>query len=152
RWTPIPQTRPPRDDSRATRPSPPRAPAEPPPMDNLLSLAFEAYNIEQNHHRHYAVTLGRDLLDHWTVANRDGRTGQAGQDRRYADDDAKAIQAIIRDRLRRRLSAPRRIGCAYPLAAYSAAPGFDAAAWLPGEVMARFFDPSIRRSVLVGLD
>jgi hypothetical protein len=48
------------------------------------------------------------------------------------------MRAIIRDRLRRRLSAPKRIGCPYHPAAFSAAPGFDASAWLPDEVMARF--------------
>jgi predicted DNA-binding WGR domain protein len=108
-------------------------------MDNLLSLAFEAHSVENNHHRHYAVTLGRDLLDDWTVAIRYGRTGQAGQERRYAAAEPDEIRAIIRDRLRRRLSAPKRIGCAYHLSAFSAAPSFDAAAWLPGDVMARFF-------------
>jgi hypothetical protein len=49
------------------------------------------------------------------------------------------MRAIIRDGLRRRLSAPKRIGCPYRLAAFSAAAVFDAAAWLPSEVMARFF-------------
>jgi hypothetical protein len=49
------------------------------------------------------------------------------------------MRAILHNRLRRRLSAPKRIGCAYRLAAFSATPGFDAAAWLPGEMMAEFF-------------
>ena len=49
-------------------------------MDNLLTLALEAHNAEKNHHRRYQVTLGRDLLDHWTVAIRYGRTGQAGRE------------------------------------------------------------------------
>jgi hypothetical protein len=49
------------------------------------------------------------------------------------------MQAVIRDRLRRRLSAPKRIGCPYRLAAFSQAPSFDATGWLPGDVMARFF-------------
>jgi len=30
-------------------------------------------------------------------------------------------------------------GCPYRLAAFSTAPGFDIQAWLPGDVMARFF-------------
>jgi predicted DNA-binding WGR domain protein len=111
-------------------------------MDNLLSVAFEAHNSEQNHHRHYAVTLGRDLLDDWTVAIRYGRTGQAGRELHYAAADPDAMKAVVRDRLQRRLSAPKRIGCPYRLAAYSAAPGFDAAAWLPGDIMARFFQPT----------
>src|SRR3954447_10133243 len=118
---------------------PPRKPNEEEPMDNLLTVAFEAHNNEANHHRHYAVTVGRDLLDDWTVAISYGRTGQAGRELRYAAAEADAMRAVIRDRLRRRLSAPKRIGCPYRLAAFSAAPGFDAASWLPGEVMAKFF-------------
>ena len=39
-------------------------------------------------------------------------------------------------------AAPRRIGCAYRLAGFSAAPGFDATAWLPGDIMTRFFQAS----------
>lgn len=108
-------------------------------MDNLLTVAFEAHNAEKNHHRHYAVTVGRDLLDDWTVAIRYGRTGQAGRELRYADAEAEEIRSIIRDRLRRRLSARKRIGCSYRLTAFNAAPGFDASSWLPGDVMARFF-------------
>jgi predicted DNA-binding WGR domain protein len=108
-------------------------------MDNMLTVAFEAHNAARNHHRHYAVTIGRDLLDDWTVAICYGRSGQPGREVRYAAAEADAMQAIIRDRLRRRLSAPKRIGCPYRLAGFSAAPGFDAAAWLPSEIMAKFF-------------
>lgn len=108
-------------------------------MDNLLSVAFEAHHPGKNHHRRYEVVIGRDLLDAWTIAIRYGRTGQSGRELRYAATDAAAVRAIIRDRLRRRLSAPKRIGCPYRLAAFSAAPGFDPSAWLPGEVMAQFF-------------
>ena len=110
-------------------------------MDNLLTVAFEAHNAAENHHRRYQVTVGRDLLDDWTVAITYGRARQAGRELRYAAADADAMRAIVRDRLRRRLSAPKRIGCPYRLAAFSAAPGFDAASWLPGDVMARFFQP-----------
>jgi predicted DNA-binding WGR domain protein len=108
-------------------------------MDNLLTVAFEAHNPEKNHHRRYEVTLGRDLLGDWTVAIRYGRTGQGGRELCHAAADAHEIRPIIRDRLRRRLSAPKRIGCPYRLTSFSAAPGFDASAWLPGEVMAGFF-------------
>ena len=45
-------------------------------MDNLLTVAFEAHHAEKNHHRRYEVTVGRDLLDDWTVAVRYGRIGQ----------------------------------------------------------------------------
>jgi predicted DNA-binding WGR domain protein len=108
-------------------------------MDNLLTVAFEAHHKERNHHRRYQVTVGCDLLDAWTVAIEYGRTGQAGREIRYASADDAKMKAIIRDRLSRRLSAPKRIGCPYRLAAFTTAPGFDAASWLPGDVMARFF-------------
>jgi hypothetical protein len=47
-------------------------------MDNLLSLAFEAHHAERNNHQSYAVSIGRDLFDAWTVAIRYGRARQAG--------------------------------------------------------------------------
>jgi predicted DNA-binding WGR domain protein len=108
-------------------------------MDNLLTIAFEAHSPEKNHHRRYQVTVGRDLLDDWTVAIRYGRTGQGGQEKRFASPKAEEMQAVIRDRLRRRLSAPKRIGCPYRLTVLNSAPGFDSSVWLPGDVMARFF-------------
>jgi predicted DNA-binding WGR domain protein len=110
-------------------------------MDNLLTIVFEAHNAEDNHHRRYQVTIGRDLLKDWTVAICYGRTGQGGRELRYAAAEADEMRAVIRDRLRRRLSAPRRIGCPYHLVAFNAAPGFEASAWLPGDIMARFFQP-----------
>jgi hypothetical protein len=106
---------------------------------DLLTVAREAHHAERNHHRRYQVTVGRDLLDDWTVEITYGRAGQAGRAIRYASADPGAMKDVLRDRLRRRLSAPRRIGCPYRLAAFRAAPGFDAASSLPGEIMARFF-------------
>ena len=107
-------------------------------MDNLLTVAFEAHRAEKNHHRRYQVTVGRDLLDDWTVAILYGRVGQGGQVRRYASANPDDIRAVIHERLRRRLSAPKRIGCSYRLSAFNVAQGFDASAWLSGEVMAKF--------------
>jgi predicted DNA-binding WGR domain protein len=111
-------------------------------MDNLLTVAFEAHHSGKNHHRRYEVTVGRDLFNDWTVAIRYGRIGRGGQERRYTSREPEEMRAVIRDRLRRRLSAPRRIGCPYRLAAFSQAPSFDATDWLPGDVMARFFAAS----------
>ncbi len=47
----------------------------------------------------------------------------------------------MRDRLRPRLSAANALDMPYPLTELSTAPGFDASAWLSGEVMARFSFP-----------
>ena len=108
-------------------------------MDNLLTVAFEAHNAGLNHHRRYQITVGRDLLDDWTVAICYGRSGQGGQEKRFASHKPEEVRGIIWERLRRRLSARKRIGCPYRLTMLNSAPGFDASAWLPGEVMARFF-------------
>ena len=81
------------------------------------------------------TTTGR-----WRSAT--GERGKAAASCAYASPQPEEMKAVIRDRLRRRLSAPKRIGCPYRLSAFSAAPGFDASAWLPGDVMARFFQPA----------
>jgi predicted DNA-binding WGR domain protein len=106
--------------------------------DNLLTVALEAHHAERNHHRRYEATVGRDLFGDWTVTIRYGRVGQGGQMLRYAATEPEPVRAILRDRLRRRLSAPKRIGCAYRLASLSTAPEFDATWWLSGEVVAGF--------------
>jgi hypothetical protein len=108
-------------------------------MDNLLTVAFEAHHAERNHHRRYAVMIGRDLLNDWTVRICYGRTGQSGNEIHFASQNADELRTIIRDRLRRRLSAPRRIGCAYRITTLNSATGFGPSTWLPGDVMARFF-------------
>ena len=108
-------------------------------MENLLALSFEAHNAEKNHHRRYELTVGRDLFGCWIVSIRYGRTeGSGGHELRYASSEAEDLRAIIRDRLRRRLSAPSRIGCPYRLAEFSTASGVDTSFWLPAEIMARF--------------
>ena len=108
-------------------------------MENLLSLAFEAHNAEKNHHRRYELTIGRDLLGHWTVSVNYGRTGALrGRELRYGGLDAEPLRIIIRDRLLRRLSAPRRIGCPYRLVGFDAAADVDASFWLAADMMAQF--------------
>ena len=109
-----------------------------PAVDNLLTATFEAHNPERNHHRRYQLTVGRDLLDDWTVTITYGRTGQGGREQRYASPNAEDLRAILNDRLRRRLTAPRRIGCSYRLTAYTAASGFDGSTWLYAEIISAF--------------
>ena len=108
-------------------------------MDNLLTVAFEAHHADLNHHRRYQITVGRDLLDDWTVSICYGRIGQRGHVLCFANREADKLRAIVRDRLRRRLSAPKRIGCPYRLKEISSAVGFDSDEWLPGEIISQFF-------------
>lgn len=97
-------------------------------MDNLLTVAFEAHNAEKNHHCRYQVTVGRDLFDAWTVAIRYGRVGQDGQQKRFVSPKAEEMRQVISERLRSRLSASRRIGCANQLTRLEMVEGFDSAA------------------------
>lgn len=108
-------------------------------MDNLMTLAFEAHNAELNHHRRYEISIGRDLFDDWCVSIRYGRAGQRGRVEWFGGVLAEPLQAVIRDRLQRRLSAPKRIGCRYELRDLRSEPGFDSSNWLPSDVIARFF-------------
>jgi hypothetical protein len=100
-------------------------------MHNLLTVAFEAHHAERNFHR--------DLLDDWTVSICYGRAGQPGRELHFGGPKAEDMRAVVRDRLSRRLSARRRIGCPYRLTALNSTSGFDASSWLPAELMARFF-------------
>jgi hypothetical protein len=105
-------------------------------MDNLLNIVLEAHHPQRNHHRRYEIIVGKDLLDDWTVKIRFGRSGQYGRVLQFASPKAEEMRCVIRDRLRRRLSAPKRIGCSYRLSAFSTSRGVDPADWLPGNLMA----------------
>ena len=107
-------------------------------MENLLTVTLEAHYPERNHHRRYEIRIGRDLFGDWTVAIRYGRAGRAGQELRYGGPSADELRVVVRRGLSRRLSAPRRIGCAYRVSGVACAPGFDGSAWVPADVLAGF--------------
>ncbi|MFO0849837.1 MAG: WGR domain-containing protein [Gemmataceae bacterium] len=106
-------------------------------MDSLLTATFEAHNPAADRHRWYRVRVGRDLFGEWTLCLAYGRTGQAGQQLLFSASSAEPLQTRLRDHLRRRLSAPRRIGCAYRLVALDAVADFDVPGWLPPALLAR---------------
>ncbi len=104
-------------------------------MDNLLYLCLEAHNPERNHHRRYEIRLSRDLFGRWMVTIGYGRSGLGGQQRIYSDPDPERVRAVIRDCLKRRESAPRRLGCAYRLRELVAADEVRAEDWLPDSLV-----------------
>jgi predicted DNA-binding WGR domain protein len=106
-------------------------------MHELLTLTLEAHHVERNHHRRYQITIGRDLLNDWVVVTRYGRIGQRGQEHCFAGPAADELQAVVRERLRRRLSAPKRIGCAYRVSELITAVEIDSEEWLPSELLKR---------------
>jgi predicted DNA-binding WGR domain protein len=107
-------------------------------MLSLLIVVFEAHHTEQNHHRRYQISVGRDLLNDWSVSIDYGRIGQRGQRQRFGHANADQLQSIIRERLRRRRSARHRIGCTYQMKELHTVSGFDVEAWLPSELLAEF--------------
>lgn len=111
-------------------------------MDNLLNIVLEAHNPQRNHHRRYEITVGKDLLNDWTVKIRFGRVGHYGQVQQFASPKAEEMRSVIRERLQRRISAPRRIDCAYRLSAFSTSQGIDPADWLPGKLVTSLFTGS----------
>lgn len=107
-------------------------------LDNLLTLTLEAHNDERNHHRRYEIVVGKDLFNEWTLTTRFGRLGKGGQEKRFASPDPETMRKVFRNCLRRRLSAPSRIGCAYRLTGLDSDAGFDAAYWVSAEHLQRF--------------
>jgi predicted DNA-binding WGR domain protein len=118
-------------------------------MENLLTIALEAHNDDLNHHRRYEITVGRDLLDDWTLSIRYGRVGGGYQTQRFAGKDEDQIRAIVRERLRRRRSAPKRIGCAYRVTMFDAVAEFDASQWLPDDSIVFRPEPSFSLTPMV---
>ncbi|HEY4313830.1 MAG TPA: WGR domain-containing protein [Pirellulales bacterium] len=111
-------------------------------MLNLLTVVFEAHHTGRNHHRRYQISVGRDLFNDWIVSIDYGRIGQQGQRQRFGHANAVQLQSIIRERLRRRRSAQRRIGCTYQLKELHTFNGFDVEAWLPRALLAEFLQVS----------
>jgi predicted DNA-binding WGR domain protein len=105
-------------------------------MMELLTIVLEAHSDERNHHRRYEVSVGRDLLEHWVVTIRYGRVGWPARRVRFSNPDVEAARSIFADRLRRRLSAPRRIGYRYHMIAFSSEASFDGGHWAPASLLA----------------
>lgn len=99
-------------------------------MENLLTVTLEAHNSKRNHHRLYQLMVGKDLLGHWTLTIRHGRIGNYGQLTRYSDSNQDRIKSLLSSKLKRRASAPRRIGCTYQLHEIDHASSLAPSDWL----------------------
>lgn len=76
-------------------------------------IELEARNPLANHLRKWRVEIGRDLLGMWVVDIEFGRIGSIGHRLRHVFLDQAAAQAYVGRGLRRRATAPARIGVAY---------------------------------------
>ena len=83
------------------------------PMDNLWNIALRATNPEQGIDREYVICLGKDLLGYWSVMTHYGRYGRRGAARTTSFATKQEACQYINLKLKRRLSAAKRIGCNY---------------------------------------
>jgi len=77
------------------------------------SIRLEARNPARNVARFYTLEASRDLLGDLVLTLTSGRIGTSGCRRVLAVGDEAAVQQEIARRLRRRRSAPKRLGCEY---------------------------------------
>ncbi len=91
----------------------------------LFSLRLEADHDGLDRHRIYQLDVDRDLLGDVVVSISHGRRGRTLSSKTIASPDLAAAQALVRSKLRKRASAPKRIGCSYRVVALAAQDGLD---------------------------
>ena len=82
-------------------------------MFTTFSTRLQAEDLTLNRRRAYQLEVGRDLFGDWRVEVTFGRIGARGRTLSYhleSEDDARRL---ARTCLRRRASAPRRLGVSY---------------------------------------
>jgi predicted DNA-binding WGR domain protein len=77
------------------------------------NIELQACDLAANRRRAWRLQAGRDLFGAWTTEVQFGRIGSAGRTLRRAFATETELHAFLRARLRRRASAPSRIGVAY---------------------------------------
>ena len=76
-------------------------------------IRLEARNPARRCFRQYRVEAGIDLFGVWAVEIGYGRIGTTGRSRRYVVRDEEEARRLVRSILKRRATAPQRIGVAY---------------------------------------
>jgi hypothetical protein len=79
----------------------------------VTSIEQEARNPAANRLRRWQLDLGKDLLGAWIAEVRFGRIGSQGRLLRHVFASEDEALAFMRRRLRRRATAPARIGVPY---------------------------------------
>ena len=91
----------------------------------MFAIELQAISPQAQHRRAYEIHVDQDLFSHLVVTIDFGVIGTRGQHRVHLVTDIAEAQAVVRRALRRRLTAPRRIGVPYRVIACH-----DAAGWL----------------------
>jgi predicted DNA-binding WGR domain protein len=80
----------------------------------LIPVAYlEARDPERNIHRAYSIAYGQDLFGNWIVETTYGRIGGKGRTLVTVVDNEEEALKYVQKSLKRRQSAPKRIGVAY---------------------------------------
>lgn len=87
-------------------------------MDNLLKIRLRALNIDLKHDREYRIILGQDLFSNWYVVVMFGKYGTWGRNKTTYFNTREEAYNFIDNRLKRRLSSPKRIGCSYQIVSF----------------------------------
>ena len=80
-----------------------------------LCIKLEAWSAAHRCHRAYEIAVNADLFGAWLVEMSYGRIGTVGRVKARSFSTADAAAAEVKSCLRKRASAPRRIGVAYRL-------------------------------------
>ena len=91
----------------------------------MFAIELQAVSPQAQHRRAYEIHVGPDLFGQLVVTIEFGVIGTRGQHRVHLVADIAEAQAVVRRALRRRLSAPRRIGVPYRVIGC-----YDAGCWL----------------------
>ncbi len=78
-----------------------------------FSILLEASDPERNCWRSYRITAGQDLFGDWVVELTYGRIGAKGHTKVVTVDDETAARRYVQSCLRKRETAPKRIGVDY---------------------------------------
>jgi len=105
-------------------------------MDNLLHLRLRAFQHDPPHDRDYHIRMGCDLLRKWYVTIIFGRYATKGTAKTTVLESQEEAFDLIHAKLRRRLSSPKRIGCAYQLVSLEGDP--DLISSLDEQIIQRF--------------
>jgi hypothetical protein len=82
-------------------------------MMDAFTAVLEARDPTLGRFRAYRLEAGTDLLGDWLVEITYGRIGPRGRRIRYVGQDEVQAEKLVRDTLRRRATARKRIGVSY---------------------------------------
>jgi len=104
---------------------------------SLFHLKLRAMTFNQTINRDYEILVGKVLLGFYGVTLAFGRHGLRGAYKNHIFDTKEDAQAFVCKTLKKRLTAPERIGCPYVLVVAKVADAETLDAWITPEQFER---------------